>query len=348
MTEIEILKDLVKFNTIKDKDNKKIINYIEKYLKDLKFKTVYKNKILIMKNKEECAITFIGHSDTVEITNGWKTDPLTLTKKDNKLYGLGTCDMKGGIACFLKAIQDFDLDALNKGIQIIITYDEEIGFNGILDVLKYNKKYNILKSNLYIIGEPTNNKYLTGCKGLYAIELFTKGIKVHSSTPNKGKSAISLMIKVINELQLSYENKIKLNKYDCYEVPFTTMNIGLLNGGSAKNSVAQDCYSYIDFRVADSMHIKMLQNKLDKLCKKYPDFSYKEEENIKPFYNEIDYIKESGTAGFMTEASFVEGTRIILGPGPVTAHEINEYVTIERLDKAVKQYKELIKINCCK
>ena len=96
------------------------------------------------------------------------------------------------------------------------------------------------------------------------------------------------------------------------------------------------------------MHIKMLQNKLDKLCKKYPDFSYKEEENIKPFYNEIDYIKESGTAGFMTEASFVEGNRIILGPGPVTAHEINEYVTIESLAKAVKQYKELIKINCCK
>ena len=70
--------------------------------------------------------------------------------------------------------------------------------------------------------------------------------------------------------------------------------------------------------------------------------------NLTLDYNEIDYIKESGTAGFMTEASFVEENRIILGPGPVTAHEINEYVTIESLAKAVKQYKELIKINCCK
>lgn len=90
----------------------------------------------------------------------------------------------------------------------------------------------------------------------------------------------------------------------------------------------------------------MIKEKLDSLCEKYEDFKYKEDLNIKPFYNDIDYLKNIKTAGFMTEASFIDGNRVILGPGPVTAHEVNEYVTKESLNKCVNQYKELIKINC--
>ena len=86
----KILKDLVSFNTIKDLENKEIINYIEKYLKNLGFKTEHKGKYLIMSIGNNYKIGFLGHTDTVEYIDGWNTNPFELTKMDNRLYGLGS------------------------------------------------------------------------------------------------------------------------------------------------------------------------------------------------------------------------------------------------------------------
>lgn len=346
MGEIEILKDLVKFNTIKDKENEKVINYIEQFLKKLNFKVEQKSKYLIMEYGKDCGLAFLGHSDTVELTDGWNTNPFELTKKDNKLYGLGACDMKGGIAAFLQSLVETDLNKLKRGIKVCITYDEEIGFQGIKDVVEHeSQKQKKWFSDITIIGEPTNNISMTGCKGLLAVKIFTKGVKVHSSTPSKGKSANSSMIKLLSELEEFYNKNIKQDEDKIYDIPYTTMNIGLLNGGSAINSVAAECMSYVDFRIAKQDHIEKIKQKLNELCKEY-DATYEIDVDIDPFYEEIPFIKEVHTAGFMTEASFIQGKRIILGPGPVTAHEVNEYVSIESLKKTVNQYKEIIQKVC--
>ena len=103
-----ILKDLVSFNTINDKENNEIINYIENYLQKLGFKTEYKSKCLVMSNKEECDIGFLGHTDTVSCSDDWNSDPFVLSEEDGKLYGLGSCDMKGSIAVILSVISKID------------------------------------------------------------------------------------------------------------------------------------------------------------------------------------------------------------------------------------------------
>ena len=95
MEKYEILKNLIKFNTIKDKENENILNYIEKVLLEKGFITEYKNKVLVMSNDKNAQLGFLGHTDTVEYTNGWKNDPFELTVDDGFIYGLGTCDMKG-------------------------------------------------------------------------------------------------------------------------------------------------------------------------------------------------------------------------------------------------------------
>lgn len=125
--EFKILKDLVGFNTIKDKENSFIIDYIEKYLKELGFKTEQKNKNLVMSIGEEYKIGFLGHTDTVEYIEEFK-NPHKLTLKDNMLYGLGACDMKGGIAAMLDAVKQIDFSQLRGGMKLYFTYDEEIGF----------------------------------------------------------------------------------------------------------------------------------------------------------------------------------------------------------------------------
>lgn len=94
MNDYQVLKDLVMFNTINDKENKEIINYIEKYLNEKNFKTEYKGKYLIMSIGKNPKFGFLGHTDTVKYIDGWNTIPFELTKVDNRLYGLGTCDMK--------------------------------------------------------------------------------------------------------------------------------------------------------------------------------------------------------------------------------------------------------------
>lgn len=339
---VNILRDLVKFNTIKDKENKKILDYIENYLINLGFNTKYKNKYLIMEYGKNIKFGFIGHSDTVEYIDGWNTDPFLLTKIDNNLYGLGACDMKGGIAAFLSAISDIDLKKLKYGIRVYITYDEEIGFTGIKEIVRKKEIF----PEYVLVGEPTENKEMIGCKGLFAIKLYTKGIKVHSSTPDKGISANTNMIRLLCELEDFYNDKIRNIKDDKYEISNTTMNIGLLNGGSAINSVAAECMSYIDFRTISNNHVTMLKEKLDELCKKYDGY-YIVDIDVNTFYNEICNIKNGYTAGFMTEASFIDNCkRIILGPGPMTAHEINEHVDINSLLKCKEQYKDLIDKIC--
>ena len=338
MEEFKILKDLVKFNTIKDKENKEIIDYIENYLKGYGFKTEYKSKDLVMSIGENQSLGFLGHTDTVEYIEEFK-NPFDLAEKGEELYGLGSCDMKGGIAAMLDAVSKIDFTKLKSGMKLFFTYDEEIGFGGAYEIVE--KKIKIPKTMIF--GEPTNNEILTGSKGLLEYEIYFKGLKAHSSNPEKGISANLNAVKFLNELNEFYESKIKCDKVSVYEIPYTTMNVGLINGGSAKNSVPASCEVSIDFRLADVKHLNKIVTKIDSLALKY-SAEAKIIEKIEPFFDNFEFLEENKTAGFMTEASIIKGCdqRIILGVGPVTAHEVNEHITKESYRKLVEQYKELI------
>ena len=343
MEKYKILKDLISFNTIKDKQNKEIIDYIEKILLKFNFTTEYKGKYLIMCIGKNATLGFLGHTDTVEYIEGWTTNPHELTKIDNNLYGLGTCDMKGGIAALLDAVSQIDFTKLKYGIKLYFTYDEEIGFGGVYDIIKTNEKF---PENM-IFGEPTNNEILVGSKGLLEYHLEFIGKKAHSSNPEKGISANLNAIKFLSELTEFYEENIKPFKEDAFEIPYTTMNIGIINGGSALNSIPAKCNAKLDFRIANEKHIKLIKTKIEELSIKYK-CNANAFECLSPFIDKT-YIKENQkTANFLTEASVVEcKNRIILGPGPVTPHEIDEHIAEESYNKLIEQYKELI-LEFCK
>ena len=335
----EVLENLVKFNTIKDKENKEILDYIENTLISMGFKTEKRDKFLIMYNKEDAQLGFLGHTDTVEFTDNWKYNKFDLTKIGNKIYGLGVCDMKSGIAAIISAISQIDFKNFDKGMKLYFTYDEEIGFSGIKDVINYENKF----PSTMIIGEPTNNEIMIGSKGLMEYKIIFKGIKTHSSTPEKGKSAIMSAISFINELNIFYENKLKQDLNSNFEIPYTTMNIGKINGGSSINSVPDSCEVLIDFRTTDEEKEKSIVNILQNLREKY-ECEIKELNKISAFLTKTKISNK--TCNFITEASFLKNDRIILGAGPVTAHEVDEYITTESLYNLVEQYKELIEQYC--
>lgn len=247
--------------------------------------------------------------------------------------------MKSGIAAIISAVSDIDFQNLKKGIKIYLTYDEEIGFSGIKDVLKYEKDF----PSTIIVGEPTNNEIVAGSKGLMEYEISFKGVKTHSSTPEKGKNAIMSAVSFINELNEFYEVDIKSHKNLKFDIPYTTMNIGKIEGGSGINSVPDFCKILVDFRTIDKEAETKISDKIEDLRKKY-NAEVKEINKISAFLNEFDGFTK--TSNFITEASFLKNKRIILGAGPITAHEVDEYITSDSLHRLVKQYKEIIEEGC--
>ena len=331
----EILKDLISFNTINDKNNKDIIYYIEKYLKNIGFITEYKSHCLVMKNKENCNIGFLGHTDTVSYSNDWSFNPLELNELDGKLYGLGTSDMKGSIAAVLSAISKIDFSKKEKGIKLFFTYDEEIGFSGINELI--NKKTNF--PDYMIIGEPTNNETINASKGLLELKITFKGISAHSSKPEEGINAIEKFIKFIDNLQ-NYYNDLKTETIDS---KYTTMNIGVINGGRAINIVPDNCEVLIDFRTVHKNHNENIIKKVNELIND-SEATYEIINNINPFANEYEEINMSD---FITEASFIEsGNKYILGVGPMNAHKKDEFITINSLNKLEEQYIKIINEKC--
>lgn len=331
MNSKEILSKLISINTINDKENKKIINYIESYLKSLGFKTEYKSNCLVMSNKKDCNIGFLGHTDTVNYSNNWTYNPLELTEDDGKLYGLGTSDMKGSIAAILSAVSKIDFTKTNKGIKLYFTFDEEINFKGIYELVNKKEEF----PEYMLIGEPTNNETINASKGLMELKVKFKGIPSHSSTPNEGINAIENCINFINKLQKFYK---KLNK-EIIDNKTTTMNIGIINGGRSTNIVPDYCEVLIDFRTVSKTHNKKIIDKIKKLIENY-DSDLEIINNINPFINKNEIINMSD---FITEASFIEGkNKYILGVGPVNAHKKDEFITIKSLELLEKQYIDII------
>ncbi len=335
----EILRNLVRFNTVKDKENAQMISYIEKILREQGFQTDYKGRNLVMSIKKEWNLGFLGHMDTVEPGNQWKMNPFEMQEKNGKLYGLGVCDMKGGIAAMLTAVSQVNFGNLRKGMKLYFTYDEEIGFSGIRDAIRQEKTF----PDTMIFGEPTNNEIMVGSKGLMEYQISFKGVKAHSSTPEKGKSAIRSAIGFMNELQEFYELDIKKEQNANFEIPYTTMNIGKIQGGSAINSVPDFCEFWVDFRTIDVKAEEKIVQEIAVLKEKY-GADVQNLNRLSAFFNPSEISKK--TCNFITEASFLKKNCLILGAGPVTAHEVDEYIEEKSLERLVEQYRELIEKMC--
>lgn len=355
MTAKEILKDLVAINTIADKDNKQIMDYIGGFFADLGF-TVERKKndavqkeVLIAEYGEDPAIGFLGHTDTVDITDGWTTDPFTLTEADGELYGLGACDMKGGIAAFMAAIANTDLSRLKRGITVYCTYDEEIMFGGIKDLTEAGTEF----PAHVLVAEPTDLVPMIGSKGLLEYIFTFTGVTTHSSTPIDGKNSNKNAVRFLNRM-LDFEEELRKTPSPFFDVPYPTMNVGIISGGTSINKVPDKTTVYLDFRICDSRReYPMIREAVDKAIEGL-DGTYVIINDIPSFQNDGDLVKEyealSGNEGKpffgITEASFFESDRVILGPGPMTAHEANEHVNADSLEKTTEIYINMIKKLC--
>ncbi len=347
------LRNLIEINTVCDKENNKIIDYIANVLSNKGFINEFviskdNKKCLISKSSDECNLCFFGHSDTVSFDNNWTKEPLSLTIDFDNLYGRGVCDMKGGIAAFLDAINNTNIFNLKKGIMVVITYDEEIGFNGI-NLLINNDKIKDIPNNI-IICEPTDSVPIIACKGCIEYRVEFKGISTHSSNIPNGVNAINVANTFINE----FYNEIKKDINNIYDISYTTMNISTINGGTSINIVPDYCSITFDFRTILNSHNSLINNKIIELCNKY-NCKYNKITDVLPSINNSEDIKfiekitnkKSIGYNYVTEGNFInKSNMVILGPGPVTAHEVDEYISINSYKNIVDIYEKIIDKYC--
>ena len=377
---LNILSELIKFQTVSGTSNIKLIEYCEKKLNAFgatSFKTFDKAKQRVnlfstITGKQKLnggGIILSGHTDVVPASaKGWSSDPFVATEKSNKIYGRGSCDMKGFIACALALAPYFASQNLKKPIHFSFTYDEETACQGAPIMLKELKKRNI-NCSICIVGEPTSMKAIQAHKGCYEYSTHFTGLAGHGSAPDKGVNAIEFSTRFINKLmELREELKKREPKNSVFTPPYSTLQIGRIKGGLARNVIADQCSVDWELRPVIPEDGEFVNKKIEsyvnnillpEMKKVYPKSNIKKEiigeiigftkEEKSEAVNLICNLTGDNSrdvVSFGTEAGLFQElgiSTVVCGPGSIEqAHKIDEFVSFEQLKKCLDL---LIKIN---
>jgi acetylornithine deacetylase len=303
-----------------------------------------------------------GHTDTVPFDEAlWNTNPLAMTEKDNRLYGLGATDMKGFFAVVHEAVQDF-LDAdLQQPLIILATADEESSMEGARTLVEKGRP----KARAAIIGEPTSLRPIHMHKGIMMEGIHVQGRSGHSSNPALGRNALDAMYDVISalirfrqQLQMKYRNPH-------FVIDMPTLNLGVIHGGDNPNRICGHCDLEFDLRLLPGMASDAIREKIEALIA--PVASKHQVEislsrlipGVEAFDNrdsELGRLSEALTGyapesvAFGTEGPFLQQLgmdTIILGPGSIDqAHQPNEYMSLDQVKPCINILQSLIKQYC--
>lgn len=306
-------------------------------------------------------ICLTGHIDTVPLGHEpWTQDPFNGEIIDGKLYGRGSCDMKGGVAAIIVAAINIGKNLLNTGgVTLIFTCGEETGCEGAKALCKMPEVLG--EASAIIVGEPTSNKPLIGHKGALWLHAACKGVTAHGSTPELGVNAIYKASRSISQIE---NFGFDVPPHEVMGNP--SINVGRMRGGINVNSVPDHADFDIDIRsIPSQSHSEIRQNlkeffeenveleatiDVDSVFSEVSDFWIKGV--FECVENILGYRPEVETANYFTDASVLSPAygnppTIILGPGDACmAHKINEYCEVKKLTQAVNIYESIINLSC--
>ena len=194
-------------------------------------------------------VVLSGHSDVVPVDGqSWDSDPFTVVERDGRLYGRGTSDMKSFLAAAIALVPEFQAQPLKHPLHIAMSFDEEVGCTGVGHMID-DITANLPRPDMVIVGEPTSMRIVNGHKGCFIFETRVTGQAAHSSQPHRGGNAILAAGRLIAFLDEMAAAKRRAAPADSpFDPPYTTFNLGLVEGGKAINIVAQDCRFGWEFR----------------------------------------------------------------------------------------------------
>ncbi|MCH5555418.1 acetylornithine deacetylase [Pseudomonas syringae] len=254
---LEILKRLIAFDTVSSEPNMALIEYVRELLASkgiesliVKDETGKKANLFASTGPREVpGVLLSGHTDVVPAAGqAWTMPPFQATLRDGRIYGRGTCDMKGFIALAIDAMLDAADMTLMRPLQLALSHDEEIGCVGVrrlLDVLHLAP----VRPFLCVVGEPTLMQFAVGHKGKASYRTFCRGQEAHSSLAPRAVNAIHLASDFIAELRKSQKQIEQQGARDeGYDIPYSTVHIGRIDGGKALNIVPNLCTLEFEYR----------------------------------------------------------------------------------------------------
>ncbi|WP_171962685.1 acetylornithine deacetylase [Bordetella trematum] len=303
-------------------------------------------------------IVLSGHTDVVPVDGqDWATDPFVLTQADGRVYGRGTCDMKGFIAASLALVPEFLAMPRAKPIHLAFSYDEEVGCVGAPRMLAELQRRGI-RADGCVVGEPTGMRVVVAHKGINLFHCRVHGKAAHSSLTPQGCNAIEYAARLICHIRDLADRFKADGPYDnFYDVPFSTMTTNQIRGGIAVNTIPQACEFSYEFRNLPGMPADAIQGEvlryveeslLPRMRAEYddarieieaggaaPGLDAAEAAAITQLVRRLTGDQETRKVAYGTEAGLFQAAGIptvVCGPGHIEqAHKPNEYVSLDQL-----------------
>ena len=362
----ELLATLVGFDTTSSKSNLALIGFVEDYLQSHAIGSLRipspdgakADLFVTIGGSGNGGIGLSGHSDCVPVEGQrWASDPFTLTARDGRLYGRGSCDMKGFLACALASVPLFKMRTLKEPVYLIISYDEEVGCTGVRPLIARLGK-DFPRPRAIIVGEPTSMAVIDAHKRIDAYRTVVHGREAHSSLPALGVNAISVAAALVCELDRIGGAIPKKENDPHFEPPYSTISVGTIKGGTAGNIVPKNCEFQWQVRslpsatpgeasgnlaaFAEKSLLPKMKQVTDEAAiettalKSVPAFVAGSASEAVALALKLTGTEQTRAVSYTTEAGLFERAgfpSVICGPGDIAqAHAADEFVSIEQLD----------------
>jgi acetylornithine deacetylase len=354
-----------------DQGNRAVIDLLAGWLEDTGFSVEImplpgrpaKANLIATLGSGPGGLVLSGHTDTVPYDEGrWRYDAIGMTEADERLYGLGTSDMKSFMALAIEACRDLHSIDLHEPVTLLATADEETSMSGAKALVEHDRPH----GRCAVIGEPTGLKPVRMHKGIMMESIHLQGHSGHSSDPALGNSALEAMHRVIGTV-LDWRGELQArNVNGLFAVPVPTLNLGHIHGGDNPNRICASCELQIDLRPLPGMRIDELRDELhhrirlaladsgigirfEALFDGIPAMETPADAGIVRLAERLTGYTP-GAVAFGTEAPYLSRLgmeTVVLGPGNIEqAHQPDEYLAIDRLDPTVNLLKQFIKSVC--
>ncbi|MDI2590784.1 acetylornithine deacetylase [Pseudomonas sp. 681] len=377
----DLLETLVAFDTTSRESNLHLIDFVRDYLAgfDVPCELVYNasrskaNLFATLGPADQPGIVLSGHTDVVPVDGQpWTVPPFELSEREGKLYGRGTADMKGYIACVLALVPALVHAPLRRPVHIALSYDEEVGCLGVRSLLKALEQRPV-KPMLCIIGEPTELKPVLGHKGKLAMRCDVHGQACHSAYAPLGVNAIEYAAELIGELgRIGRRLQAPEHHDKRFDPPFSTVQTGVICGGKALNIVPADCRFDFEIRalpshdpseVAQQLQAYAEQQVLPRMravseqsaihfseLSTYPGLATDAHSEAAQLIAEFSGSRAFGTVAFGTEGGLFDAAGIptvVCGPGSMEqGHKPDEFVSLEQLEGCDAMLRRMLESIC--
>jgi acetylornithine deacetylase len=372
---LDMIQRLIAFDTVSRNSNLQLIQFVRNYLQSLGVQSTLvaspdgnkANLFATVGPQVEGGVVLSGHTDVVPVDGQpWHTDPFTVVEKDGRLYGRGTCDMKAFSAVALALVPDMLAAGLKRPIHFALSYDEEVGCFGAPSMID-RLVTDIARPCAVIVGEPTSMRPIVAHKGIAALRTTVTGHEAHSSQVHRGVSAVTTAARLITFIDdMMAENKASADPACRFEPPYSTLHVGLVNGGTALNIISRQCSFTWDIRCLPGddwrSYYQRFQNYVNELLPAMqaiaPEAGINTEilADAPPLqdqggeaqelvfslcgHNHTGVVPYAAEAGQFQERGF---SVVLCGPGSIDqAHQPNEYIDIGQVSACETFLQELI------